>query len=99
MKISIDQRADEWFKNNVGLLTGFGIRFKPMLYGTSPIRETYALAFETNQPIGKLAVKFMSKHNILFYVEADDEWFFDGHDLHIAYDEQLDEPKYKYIKS
>ncbi len=98
MDMTIDSKADKWFKENVGILPNYGIRFKPMLYGTSPIRETYALAFETNQAVGPIDVKLMSDNNILYYVEDDDVWFFDGYDLHIGYDDELDEPKYYYIK-
>lgn len=35
---------------------------------------------------------------ISFYVESRDEWFFDGHDLHVDYDEKEDELKFDYVK-
>ena len=32
----------------------------------------------------------------LFFIEESDEWVFKGYDLEVDYDEELDEPKYKF---
>ena len=35
---------------------------------------------------------------IIFYVEESDLWYFNGHDLHVDYDEKKDELEFKYNK-
>lgn len=97
MKITVNKQAADWFKDNVGLTDDRGIRFKNKIYGGSPVNETFALVFEPNHP-EEPAAEYRSENGILFFVEEGDLWFFNGHDLEVAYDEDLDEPKYIYLK-
>ncbi|WP_282920720.1 HesB/YadR/YfhF family protein [Ignavigranum ruoffiae] len=96
MKISIVPRAAQWFEEEVGLPEGCGIRFKARLYGTSQIMKGYALGFEPNQPSPDTQTVLRTDHGLLLFIEDDDLWFFDGHDLLIDFDEDLKEPKYIY---
>ena len=36
------------------------------------------------------------KNGITYFVETGDEWFFQGHDLDVVFDEKLKEPSYSY---
>ena len=38
----------------------------------------------------------VEKNGITYFVEIGDEWFFQGHDLDIVFDEKLKEPSYSY---
>src|SRR5689334_18570239 len=96
MEIYISKQAVNWFKNEVGAKQGEKIGFYVQFYGTSPVQEGYSLAFSKETPINKaISVEI---DGILFFVEESDLWFFDGHDLHVEYDEQEDVLEYKYIK-
>ncbi len=97
MKIKISERALEWFKEEVGLEQGDKIRFYSQIYGTSPVREGYALAFTVDNDSKEAAVQTVAD-DITFYVNETDIWFFDGHDLYVEYNEGKDEVEYKYIK-
>ncbi|MCM3570119.1 HesB/YadR/YfhF family protein [Neobacillus mesonae] len=97
MKISISDRALEWFKEEVGMGENGKIKFYSQIYGSSPVQENYALAFTVdNEPVD-LAVKTVAG-GITFYVEGSDLWFFNGHDLHVDYNEKIDELEYIYTK-
>ena len=94
VKILISDQALEWFKREVQVEAGQSIRFYTKIYGTSPIREGYALGFTVDTDLEN-AVE-TTKEGITFYVEERDLWFFEGYDLLVGYDEKLDEVAYEY---
>lgn len=97
MKIIISPSALAWFKDEMGLQKGDKIKFHVQIYGSSPIQKNFALGFtKDNEPIN-MAVH-TEVDGIDFYVEESDVWFFDGHDLHVDYNEQKDELEYSYVK-
>lgn len=96
MEIVITQTAIEWFKSDIGLTKGDQLRFYAQFYGSSPVQQGYSLAFAKEAPIN--AVVSTEIEGILFFIEDTDLWYFDGHDLHVDYNEKEDELEYKYIK-
>ncbi|WP_080844092.1 HesB/YadR/YfhF family protein [Cytobacillus gottheilii] len=98
MKIQISERALHWFKDEVGLEAGKKVRFYSQIYGTSPVQEGYALAFTIDSD-SRNAVVETEADGITFFIEDADLWFFNGHDLHVDYNEKTDEVEYDYIIS
>lgn len=96
MEIVISNQALKWFKEDIGLKSGDKLRFYTQIYGNSPVQKGYSLAFTVEEPLNVSASTEID--GILFYVENDDLWYFDGHDLHVDYDEKEDELEYKYVK-
>ncbi|CAI3256243.1 iron-sulfur cluster biosynthesis protein [Enterococcus cecorum] len=45
-----------------------------------------------NRPVVQVTVD-----DFTYFVEEDDQWFFDGYQLVVNYDEKLDEPSYEFI--
>lgn len=97
MQIILEDKAVQWFEEEVGIPEGGGIRFKAKIYGSSPVNETFALQIEPTTPHSPV-VEVESKNGLKFFIERDDEWFFQGHDLVVSFDEELEEPKYIYRK-
>lgn len=97
MKLDVTDQAIQWFKEEVLVEEGSAVRFYVKIYGTSPIREGYALAFEVhNEAIdGPVGEKF-EQSGLTFYVKEDDLWFFEGHDLVVDYDQKMEEVAYRY---
>lgn len=100
MKLEVTDQAIKWFKEEVLVEEGSSIRFYVKIYGTSPIREGYALAFDVHKETidGAIGEK-VDKDGLSFYIKEDDLWFFEGHDLIVDYDLDLDEVAYHYPKS
>ncbi|AZU62024.1 HesB/YadR/YfhF family protein [Neobacillus mesonae] len=97
MKINISEQALRWFKEEVGLSDGGKIKFYSQIYGCSPVQENYSLAFTVdNEPLDMEVSTEID--GITFYVEGSDVWFFNGHDLHVDYNEKKDELEYRYTK-
>lgn len=96
MKLTVDAASVAWFKREVGLPEGSGVRFLVKVYGCSPVNSGFSLAMETNYPVEPTVT--YEAEGVLFYIEARDEWFFDNHDLSVVYNEKLQEPAYLYLK-
>ena len=97
MKIVISEGALQWFKNEVGLKKGDMVKFYSKIYGSSPVQENFALAFTVdNDPVDMKVIT--EADGITFYVEENDLWFFNGHDLYVGYNEKMDEVEYSYKK-
>ena len=99
MELTVSKEALAWFEENIGIPKGAlpQVRFKSKIYGSSPLHETLALIFEINEPLNPIAT-YRGDNDWLFYIEEEDEWFFEGHDLKVSFDEKEDEPIFIYIK-
>ncbi|MEH7354300.1 iron-sulfur cluster biosynthesis family protein [Neobacillus drentensis] len=98
MEINISNAALKWFQEEVELKKGDKVRFYTQIYGSSPIQENFSLAFTVdNDPID-MYVNTESE-GITFFIEETDLWFFNGHNLHVDYNQQKDELEFSYKKS
>lgn len=96
MNITISQEAVNWFKEEMGLTEGDYLKFFAKIYGSSPVQDSYALGFAKEDPIDIIASTEIE--GMIFFVESTDLWFFDGHDLHVEYNEKIDELEFAYTK-
>lgn len=97
MEMTISDAALKWFKEDISVKNGDTVRFYPMFYGTSAVQEKYSLGFSTHdEPIQIHTSQKVG--DIEFYVEEDDIWFFNGHNLIVDYNPNKDELEYQYPK-
>lgn len=96
MKIEVSDAALKWFKDEIGLDKGDNVKIYTQIYGSSAIQKGYSLGFSKNETPINMAVS-TDVEGITFFVEKDDLWFFDGHDLRLAYNEQTEELVYDYV--
>ncbi|UOQ86742.1 HesB/YadR/YfhF family protein [Gracilibacillus salinarum] len=95
MDIKVSEKALQWFKDEVEVKEGSTIKFQAKYGGYSPIHEGFSLAFALNEPIEEpLVTKEID--NITFFIEDTDAWYFKGYQLHVEFDEDLQEVKYEY---
>ena len=86
MELTISPKAHAWFKKEIILNPGQGIRFFGKVYGSTPVHEGFSVGMSVDTP-----------NRPLVQVTVDDQWFFDGYQLVVNYDEKLDEPSYEFI--
>ncbi|RLK62881.1 iron-sulfur cluster biosynthesis protein [Atopobacter sp. AH10] len=96
MKLSIAQEAVEFYKEEMGLVEGYGVRFLGKVYGTSPVHEGFSLAVVVDQ--AKDPVALIERDGIPFFIESGDEWFFEDYDLSVEFDKECKEPIYHFLK-
>lgn len=94
MKLSIMPKAQEWFKRELELAEGQGIKFYGKVYGKTQVHEGFSVGMSVDTPESPLTETIIGDQ--LFFIEEADEWFFKGYDLVVDYDQELDEPKYEF---
>lgn len=80
MKVTVTREAADWLRQEMSLEEGDYIRFHTMLYGNaSSLHPNYSLGLSKEPPhrIGAQTVV----DGVTYYVEKDDLWYFEGHDL------------------
>lgn len=94
MKIEINEKAAEWYKKELHLEDGSFVRFFPRYGGVGGNIPGFSIGINVNKPVD-LQTKTVSK-GITFYVEKEDEWYFEKKNLIIDYDTKLKEPRFIY---
>lgn len=97
MKLTITPRAQQWFKDEIGVTSDSGIRFYGKIYGKTDVHEGFSIAMSVEAPDQPLVKEEID--GITYFIEETDDWFFKGYDLFVDYDEEIDEPKYKFAEN
>lgn len=97
MQLTITPSALEWFKREIQLESGMGIRFYGKVYGKTQVHDGFSVGLSVDRPEDPLVKTTVS--DMLFFIEETDEWFFKGYDLIVDYDKKLDEPTYVFEES
>lgn len=95
MNIKISREAAKWYKDELDLISGAHLRFF-VRYGGHSIQSGFSLGI-TPEPPTQLGTS-TKVNGVTFFVEENDLWFFDGHDLIITYNEKIGEPEFLYEK-
>ncbi|MGO4936669.1 HesB/YadR/YfhF family protein [Fundicoccus sp. Sow4_H7] len=95
--LEVTDKVAQWFKEEVGIPEGAGIRIKTKIYASSPINQSYGLAIDSDFPTKPIA-SVEAENGLVFFIEDNDGWFFNGYGLRVELDEELNEPKYVYLK-
>ncbi|UOY93225.1 HesB/YadR/YfhF family protein [Ectobacillus sp. JY-23] len=96
MHISISNDAANWYKREMLLNEGDQIRFFVQYGGCSTVQKGLSLGIRKDLPQHMAAST--QAEGLTFFVEADDEWYFDGHNLSITYTQGEEEPTFHYEK-
>lgn len=94
MELTITTAAQLWFKREIALGADQGIRFYGKVYGKTAVHEGFSVGLSVDIPENPLVLKEVAGQ--LFFIENSDEWFFDGFDLVVDYNAELDEPVYEF---
>lgn len=95
MKLTITPKAQEWFKREIELSDGQGIKFYGKVYGKTQVHDGFSVGMSVDTPETPLIEE--NTNGMMFFVEEADEWFFKGYDLVVDYEEKLEEPKYDFL--
>jgi len=95
LELHVTEKAVEWYKEELLVDEGMTIRFFVRYGGVGGLVPGFSIGVkveEENQPHVSVVVD-----GITFFVSEEDAWYFDGKDLHVTYDEQLEEPQFTYL--
>lgn len=94
MKVTITDAALNWFKKEIELQQGMGIRFFGKIYGNTQVHDGFSVGMSVDVPEHPLFLEEID--GLTFYAEESDDWFFKGLEMTVDFDEQLNEPKYLF---
>ena len=97
MNITIIDKAVNWYRTELNLKPGESLRFFVRYGGNSSIQSGFSLGVTKDQPQnigGSTAAGGMN-----FFVEEQDLWYFDHHNLHVDFNEKENEPSFHYEKA
>ncbi|SDJ70197.1 HesB/YadR/YfhF family protein [Sediminibacillus albus] len=94
MNLQISEEAAEWYKNELELEETDEVRFFVRYGGIGGHQPGFSLGIAAEAP--SEPVTESEVHGILFFVEQQDSWYFDGADLHIEYNGETEEPSFEY---
>ncbi|RHW37440.1 hypothetical protein D1B33_07810 [Lysinibacillus yapensis] len=96
MNIKVTEEALRWFKEEMEASAGDTIRFYARYGGSSPFHEGFSLGMNREEPHDIGVQKEIE--GICFYIEKDDLWFFNEHDLLVDMNRETEELKYQYLQ-
>ncbi|WP_431799266.1 HesB/YadR/YfhF family protein [Halobacillus andaensis] len=94
MNLKVTEEAAKWYKNELELNNDTPLRFYVRYGGVGGLQPGLSLAIKQVDPAEPVAEDKVE--GVYFYIEEDDEWYFDGHSLTVEYDENWQEPEFKY---
>lgn len=93
MKISISDKAFEWYKEDMNLTEGDCVKFYVRYGGFNSFMKGFSLGVDKTNP--EHAKAQFEKDGITFFMEDDDIWYLDNKDLIVDFNEQLGEPEFR----
>lgn len=96
MKLTVTAKALEWFKQEFSLKKGTGIKFYGKVYGSTQVHDNFSIGLSVDEPLNPLIQEEIE--GLLFFIEKDDDWFFEDYNLIVDYNENLEEPEYQFSK-
>ncbi|WP_036833411.1 HesB/YadR/YfhF family protein [Pontibacillus litoralis] len=96
MKLTVQEEAANWYQEELELSPNTSIRFFVRYGGTCGLQPGFSLAIRPGEPRDSIATTTVNA--IHFYIEEEDEWYFDQHNVHVYWDEGLQEPAFHYFK-
>lgn len=97
MKIIVDPSAYDYLSKEMELEQGDAVRFFVKYGGESSIQEGFSLGITKDHPRHSLIHQFIN--GVDFFIEEDDQWYFDEYNLHVVYQQALEEIAYQYEKN
>lgn len=94
MKLTVTEEAANWYENELDIEGKSPLRFYVRYGGVGGLQPGFSLAIKLEEPAEPIAETTVG--NIRFFVEADDEWYFDDHSLTVELDEKWNEPHFNY---
>ncbi|NNU82931.1 hypothetical protein ETC05_03435 [Geobacillus sp. BMUD] len=91
MNIVITKKAFNWYKRELGLKPGDAVRFFVRYGGCSTVQRGFSLGMSKEESVDEPAAQ-TTVDGITFFVEEGDQWYFDGGNLTVDWDEKSDEP-------
>ncbi|MBB1080122.1 heme biosynthesis protein HemY [Limosilactobacillus sp. STM2_1] len=95
MKLIITDAASKWFRDEMGLQAGNGIKFYGKTYGRTEVHHGFSQGFtREDKPVDPILE--IKKDGINYHVDSLDDWFFKGLITTVDYSAKDDGPVFHF---
>lgn len=94
MQLHITDEAAKWYMEELQLSTPTQIRLFPRYGGFGGIIPGFSVGINNDEPEDACASSIVD--GIQFFIEENDHWYFDGYDVTIELNTDLNEPEFSY---
>ncbi|MFC0524990.1 HesB/YadR/YfhF family protein [Pontibacillus salicampi] len=94
MKLSVQEQAANWYKDELELEKDSSLRFFVRYGGVGGLKPGFSLGIRPEEPVEPVAEDTVK--DVQFYIEQEDAWYFDHHDVTVYYNEDKQEPDFEY---
>ncbi|MCP3025969.1 HesB/YadR/YfhF family protein [Halobacillus sp. A5] len=94
MNLKVTEEAAKWYKDELELNEDASIRFYVRYGGVGGLQPGLSLAIKQVEAAEPIAEDKAGQ--VHFFIEADDEWYFDDRSLTVQYNEKWQEPEFIY---
>ncbi|KHE72689.1 HesB/YadR/YfhF family protein [Halobacillus sp. BBL2006] len=94
MNLTVSEEAAKWYEDELDVEGKANLRFYVRYGGVGGLQPGFSLAIKFEDPQAPIAETKVG--NITYFVEEDDEWYFDNHSLKVELDEKWNEPDFQY---
>ncbi|MBD5807168.1 HesB/YadR/YfhF family protein [Limosilactobacillus walteri] len=95
MKLIITDAASKWFRDEMGLQTGNGIKFYGKTYGQTEVHHGFSQGF-TREDQAVDPILEVEKDGINYHIDSLDDWFFKGLITTVDYSGEEDGPVFHF---
>lgn len=92
--IEVTEEAALWFKKELGLREGQAVRLFARYSAGGKLHPGFSLGIEVENPVSPGISS--TTEGITFFMEEQDEWYLDGHNLKVVYNAAEDDIEYEY---
>ncbi|RWZ60383.1 hypothetical protein EQV77_03560 [Halobacillus fulvus] len=96
MELTVTEKAAQWYEEELEINESANLRFYVRYGGVGGLQPGFSLAIKLDEPAEPLVEAKVG--NIRYFIEAEDEWYFDGHSLSVELNEKWQEPDFQYEK-
>ncbi|PSL45071.1 uncharacterized protein YneR [Salsuginibacillus halophilus] len=89
MDLTVSQPAVNWFKDEFDIKESAKIRFFARYGGQNQLVDGFSIGLGMDEPNHPAAT--FEKDGLLFFIEQQDEWLFQGADLYVKYSRSYEE--------
>ncbi|MCM0598570.1 HesB/YadR/YfhF family protein [Periweissella fabalis] len=95
MQLTITDQASKWFRNEMDLAPGNGVRFYGKTYGATNVHKGFSVAMLRDDYPNKPVI-LVEKDGINYYVNERDEWLFNDYHLTVNVNDDEIGPEYNF---
>lgn len=92
--LKVDEQSHQWFKDEMTVPDGWGIRFFGKGYGQTNKHEGISIGIEMAEMVHPIAID--DRYDYPYFVEDHDAWLFDHDSLYVSFDPENNEPIYYF---